>query len=193
MATLMLLWMSTVGLMASFRQHKGSMWNCETKVDEVHNTALIYQDLKISSFVVPSVWVIISHLHTNMTWTKANNPGKIFLNYLEFNFHWSGCAKFSISLAGSYILTRVWSVNCSVFILMLQILCILYSYVIWFVLDEFQMAPSQLGKLTRKRKAEAKCYKRIMEDPELHNACNERHENSMQELNKKRKVENHRR
>ncbi len=43
-----------------------------------------------------------------------------------------------------------------------------------FVLDEFEMAVSQLEKLMRKRKAEAKHYKCIMEEPKLHNVCGEK-------------------
>ncbi len=43
-----------------------------------------------------------------------------------------------------------------------------------FVLDEFEMALSLSKKLTRKRKAEAKCYKHIMEDAELHDAHNKK-------------------
>ncbi len=42
-----------------------------------------------------------------------------------------------------------------------------------FVLDEFEMAPSQSEKLARKRKAEAKCDKRIIEDLKLHDTRNE--------------------
>ncbi len=38
-----------------------------------------------------------------------------------------------------------------------------------FVLREFKMSLSQSEKLTRKWQTEAKCYKCIMEDPELHN------------------------
>ncbi len=41
-------------------------------------------------------------------------------------------------------------------------------------LNEFEMALSQSETLARKRKAEAKCYKCIMEDPDLHNACHEK-------------------
>ncbi len=48
------------------------VWNCETKVDDIHFTALIYQNLEISGFCVPSVWVINSHQHTDITtWNKA--------------------------------------------------------------------------------------------------------------------------
>ncbi len=43
-----------------------------------------------------------------------------------------------------------------------------------FVLDEFEMAFSWSKKLRRKRKKEAKSYKCIMEDPELHVARNEK-------------------
>ncbi len=53
---------------------------------------------------------------------------------------------------------------------MIQILCILCLYVIIFVLDKFEMALSQSEKFARKRKEEAKHYKCIMEDPELHDA-----------------------
>ncbi len=49
-----------------------------------------------------------------------------------------------------------------------------------FVLDEFEMAVSQSEKLVRKRKTEAKHYKCIMEDAELHDAFNEKCPNSMQ-------------
>ncbi len=43
-----------------------------------------------------------------------------------------------------------------------------------FVLDEFEMTLSQLGKLTRKKKVEAKRYKHIKDDAELHDALNEK-------------------
>ncbi len=42
-----------------------------------------------------------------------------------------------------------------------------------FVLGEFEMALSWSEKFGRKTKTEAKHYKCIIEDPELHNACNE--------------------
>ncbi len=43
-----------------------------------------------------------------------------------------------------------------------------------FVLDEFEMALSRSKKLTKKKKAKAEHYKRIIEDPELHDARKEK-------------------
>ncbi len=64
-------------------------WNCETKVDEVHSAALIYQNLEISSFCVLGstslTWVTTSHQHTNiMTWNEANDTDKIFLSNIKY-------------------------------------------------------------------------------------------------------------
>ncbi len=44
-----------------------SMWSCKIKVDEVHSTALIYQNLEIPSFGGPAVWPVIFHQHTDIT------------------------------------------------------------------------------------------------------------------------------
>ncbi len=56
-----------------------------------------------------------------------------------------------------------------------------------FVLDEFETALSQSEKLMRTRKAEAKLYKRIMEDPDLHDAYNEKYGKQYAEAEQKKK------
>ncbi len=114
--------------------------NCEITVDEVHSTARIYQNLEIPSFYALSVWIIISHQHTNKN--KASNTNKILISnmkYLKLLRIYSSAVNIKISAefllvllfqvfhgsgGKSYFDTRT-RVNCSVFILLLQILCIL--------------------------------------------------------------------
>ncbi len=57
-----------------------------------------------------------------------------------------------------------------------------------FMLDELEMTFSQSEKLIWKRKAKAKHYKRIMEDPELHNAAMRSVKNSTYAVAKQEKI-----
>ncbi len=87
------------------------------------------------SFCIPSIWVIISHQHTNIViWNKTNNTDKIFISNVKY---YSSAINIEISvkfplvwLGENHISTRERSVNCSAFILILKILCILWSYFI---------------------------------------------------------------
>ncbi len=62
-----------------------------------------------------------------------------------------------------------------------------------FALNEFEMTLCQSEKLAWKREAEAKCYKHIMEDPELHDARNKKHRKQYAGAKQKKKGKNHRR
>ncbi len=86
MATLMLLWMATMGQwLHSDYMNTLSRWSCMTVVDEVHSKALIYQDLDIPSFCIPPVWPVILHHHTDITtWSKANIACKIFISKIKY-------------------------------------------------------------------------------------------------------------
>ncbi len=62
-----------------------SIWSCKIKVDEVHSTALIHQNLEILGFGGPPVWPIIFHQHTDITtWNKTNITGKIFISRIRY-------------------------------------------------------------------------------------------------------------
>ncbi len=62
-----------------------SMRSYKIKVDEVHSTALIFQNLKIPEFVFPPVWPIIFHQYTDITtWKKANITDKIFISKIRY-------------------------------------------------------------------------------------------------------------
>ncbi len=62
-----------------------SVWSCSIKIDEVHYTALIYQNLEIPSFGVPPVWPIIFHQHTDIiTWNKVSITRKIFISKIRY-------------------------------------------------------------------------------------------------------------
>ncbi len=80
-ATLMFLWMAKMGQMGSFWQYEHSMWSCQIKGDEVHSTAIIYQNLGIPSFWYSTCLAYHVPLAYDITtWKKANITGKIFIS-----------------------------------------------------------------------------------------------------------------